>query len=325
MKVLLISPAFGGFARGIPLGLGYLGAMLESNGIEVQIIDIATQNITDSELTDILETFRPNVIGVTSVCANYLNALDAISVSKKVLGRELKIVLGGPHATFGAETILLNHDDIDFCVIGEGELSFLNLIKYIDKPTDNLNRSKGIAFKINNQVVFTEPQPKINDLDTLPQPARHLFDLEVFPPTICNRVVNSTSNTELIASRGCPYSCGFCSTKVFWGKNYRRHSTQNVVKELIFLVSNGFTGFYFNDDIFTIDRRWVIELCDLIIDYGVPITWACGTRVDRVDKELLIKMKNAGCGYIYFGVESGDEFIIKNQNKKATIKQAESA
>lgn len=325
MKVLLISPAFGGFARGIPLGLGYLGAMLELNGVEVKILDIATQNISDIELTHILETFRPNVIGVTSVCANYLNALDAISVAKKVLGQALKVVLGGPHATFGAETILLNHDNIDFCVIGEGEISFLNLIKHIDSPNGNLKNIKGIAFKVNNKVEFTEPQNKITDLDILPLPARHLYDLNQFPPTISDKVVNSTFNTELIASRGCPYLCGFCSTKEFWGKTYRRKSSRNVIKELTFLVSKGFTGFYFNDDIFTIDRNWVIELCHLIMDFDIPITWACGTRVDRIDKELLVIMKNAGCGFINFGVESGNEFIIKDQNKKATIKQAERA
>ncbi len=325
MKILLLSPGYGGYTRGLPLGLGYIAAMLESSGHEIQICDIATENISNSELISILEIFQPKVVGLTSVCANYLNAIDAISIVRKILGPEVTIVMGGPHATFSAETILLKHDNIDYCVLGEGEHTFFNLINYLETKNGTLTKINGIAFKSNNKVVITSPQPKIIDLDSLPLPARHLFDIKKFPHQISNKVVKSSSNTELIVSRGCPYPCEFCSTKEFWGKNYRRHSAKKVINELNFLVSQGFTGFNFNDDIFTIDRKWVIEVCNLIIDSGMKINWACGTRVDRVDKELLTIMKIAGCSYLYFGVESGDESIIRTQNKKSTIRQAEIA
>ncbi|MPL99926.1 Anaerobic magnesium-protoporphyrin IX monomethyl ester cyclase [bioreactor metagenome] len=324
MKVLLISPAFDGFARGIPLGLGYLGAILEENNFETRIIDIASQNISNFEFKQLLEDYKPNLIGITSTGANYLNAIEAISISKKILGKDVKMVLGGPHASFGAETILLNHLEIDFCVIGEGELTFLNLVKYLDKPIGDLSSIKGIAYLRNNKVVFTEPQIKIRNLDFLPYPTRHLYDYQDFPSTICENIVSSNSNTELMASRGCLYSCDFCSTKKHWG-NYRKHSTPRVISELKDLISLGYSGFYFNDDIFTIDRNWVIDLCESIISIGIPITWSCGTRVDRIDLEMLTKMKTAGCKYIYFGVESGNNYIIQNQRKGTTLRQVELA
>jgi len=325
MQVLLVSPAFRGHARGLPLGLAHLGAVLESNGFEVYCIDIAAQNLSRSDFVGLLEKLRPDVVGITAVCANYLDAIDVVSLTRQVLGPFTKIVIGGPHVSFGAETVLSHHDDVDVCVIGEGELTIVNLMHQFAGREVKLDEVSGVAFKVSGRIVYTKPNPQISDLDTLPWPARHLFNTRNYPSTISPLVENASKNTELIASRGCPYPCEFCSTKEFWGKKYRRRSPAHVISELSYLVSLGYTDLYFDDDIFTIERKWVVELCDLIVDYGLPIRWACGTRVDRIDLQLLLKMKQSGCRYIYFGVESGDEAIIDLQRKKASTIQAESA
>ncbi|MHC1773804.1 MAG: radical SAM protein [Lentimicrobium sp.] len=325
MKILLISPSYNGYARGLPLGLAYIAAVLEEFNHEVRVCDIATENISNNELINLLVTFQPEVVGLTSVCANYLNAIENVYFIRNVLGSKVIIIMGGPHPTFSAETILINHDSINFCVIGEADYSFPELINYLEYMKGDLMKINGIAFKKNNKIIFTSPRKKIYELDSLPFPARHLFNISNFPSQISSKVTSSSANTELIVSRGCPYSCEFCSTRKFWGNTYRRHTPQKVLDELLFLISQGFTGFNFNDDIFTADRNWIKDLCNLIIFSGVQIEWSCGTRVDRIDKELLKLMKNAGCKYIYYGVESGNGSIIKTQNKKSTIKQAENA
>jgi anaerobic magnesium-protoporphyrin IX monomethyl ester cyclase len=325
MRVLLVSQAFRGSARGLPLGLAHLGSVLEANDFDVHIADIAAQNLSEGDLVGLLEKLRPDILGVTAVCANYLDAINVVSLGRKVLGPSAKIVMGGPHVSFGAETVLLHHEAIDVCVIGEGELTVVNLLQQFDRREVDLAEVRGIAFKVDGKVIYTRPSPQISDLDILPWPARHLFDISNYPSTLGPLVENASKNTELIASRGCPYPCEFCSTKEFWGKKYRRRSAPHVIAELSHLASMGYTDLYFDDDIFTIERKWVVELCDLIIEQGLPIRWACGTRVDRVDLQLLLRMKEAGCRYIYFGVESGDEAIIDLQRKKSSVTQAELA
>jgi radical SAM superfamily enzyme YgiQ (UPF0313 family) len=286
---------------------------------------MAAAEMDEATLTARLATLRPQVIGITAVCANYLDAIDAAAVARRTLGSFTTIVLGGPHPSYGAATILSHHSEIDFCVIGEGELTFVDLLRQLDSQHPRLAQVPGLALRASGRVVRTAPRPAISDLDSLPYPARHLLEAGRYPATIRPLTDGTTSNTELIASRGCPYPCEFCSTKEFWGRKYRRHSATRVAAELAHLQGSGFTNLYFDDDIFTIDRRWVLELCRLLVDQGRSIRWACGTRVDRVDQELLSRMKEAGCRYIYFGVESGDETIIEMQDKRASLRQVESA
>ena len=324
MKVLLVSPGYRGHNRGLPLGLAYLGAALESDSIDVRVIDMAAESIGPINLAAVLEEYRPDVVGITAVCANYLDAIDVVSVTRQILGRSTKIVMGGPHVTFGAGTVL-SHHDVDFCVLGEGDITFVSLLRQIDSREKRFQEVAGIAINVNGKPLYTRPQSIITNLNLLPMPARHLFDLSKYPSTIRPLVQNASKNTELIASRGCPYSCEFCSTKEFWGRKYRRRSSYSVAAELNYLTSLGYTDFYFDDDTFAQDREWVKNLCDFVIKNGLHIRWACGCRVDQIDMMLLLKMKQAGCRYIYFGVESSSEAILCMQQKKVSIRQVESA
>lgn len=325
MRVLLLSPSFIGFARGIHLGLGYLGAVLEQNGFEVKIIDVAVQDIDNRCLVSILKDYSPKVIGITAVSANYLDAIDAISSIRQVLGYRVKIILGGPHVTFSAQTILKYHKEIDFCVLGEGEESFLHLVQCIERNNNDYRGIKGIAYIGNRGYYFSGYNKLSQDLNLLPYPARHLYDIGEFPYVLSDKVAKTKNNTELIVSRGCAYNCGFCSTKQLWRGNYRRKTVEKTIAEILYLYNKGFTGLYFNDDIFTLDRVWVLDVCKDIIEKPINITWACGTRVDCVDKELLQYMRRAGCVFINYGVESGSKVILNLQNKKHTIRQVEQA
>ena len=323
MRIALIAPPFHGSARGLPLGLAHLAAMLEVRGFEVAALDMT---VSKRSLSSFLEELQPDVVGISAVCATYLEAVAVAETSRTVLGSSVKIVVGGPHVAFGADTILQRRPVFDVCVIGEAEYSLVELCEAFGRSgTAAWKAVPGIAFNDSGAVRRSVPRVMTEKLDELPLPARAYFPEKGYVDAVGTFEVGASNKAELIASRGCPYPCGFCSTKEFWQRQFRNRSPRHVVTEMEELRRHGKTDIYFNDDIFTIRRKWVLELCDLLIERDLGIKWACGTRVDRVDLQLLSKMKEAGCVYVYYGVETGSETINQGQMKGASIAKIEKA
>ncbi|MCK4325574.1 radical SAM protein, partial [bacterium] len=195
---------------------------------------------------------------------------------------------------------------------------FENLLKALEKKTE-FATVKGLVWKENGQVISNENERLIEDMDELPFPARHLFQLDRYHPSA---QIRGRHVFHIITSRGCPYRCGYCSCHKTFGRTYRFMSAPRVLKEIRCLIKEyKADSLHFYDDTLTIHRGRIMELCDLMISSKLTLPWACFTRVDRVDRELLENMKRAGCYQIFYGVESATQRLLDIIDKDITLEQ----
>jgi anaerobic magnesium-protoporphyrin IX monomethyl ester cyclase len=323
MKILLVNPpeaSQNGFSNP-PIGLAYLASTLEKNHFQVRIADgflLGKEGVKDA-----INQFDPQIVGITCYTPGRLEAINIANVAKS-LNRKIITVIGGAHATIMWKQILENYDFIDICVIGEGEQTLLEIAQGL--PIENI---AGIAYKKNNAVIKNKPREYIINLDDIPFPAWHLLDLNKYPIQD-RKVVNGIDLSKelrisVIFTRGCIGNCSFCSTWWIW-KNHRVRSAKNMVDELELLHTKyKIKHFVFADDEFSEDIKSTKELCKEIINRKLNIVWFATSRVDRVDKELLELMHQAGCYEISFGIESGSQKILDIIGKKTTVEQGKRA
>jgi anaerobic magnesium-protoporphyrin IX monomethyl ester cyclase len=226
--------------------------------------------------------------------------------------------VGGPLPTLGPAGYL---DVFDVAVLGEGEASMAEIAEWHGKGID-LSGVDGIAYRHNGVVKFTSPRKHVEDLDSLPFPARDLFDNEAYKRHYMRRFGYSIS--PLITSRGCPFSCDFCSRPVF-GQSFRARSASNVVDEVEEIVGLGYDRVWFADDCFTLNRERLMVVCDELVKRGVRVSWECLSRVDTMDREVAVKMRRAGCVRVFFGIESGTDEVLGLMQKQITVEQARKA
>lgn len=304
-----------------PLGLLYIAAVLEKNGHILQVFDV------DPEVYNLIEdikNFKPDMIGLSFLTPTYRKALNLVKKLKKEIPNAI-YVCGGVHPTIQPiET--LNEFGVDFVVVGEGENTIVELCEKLEKK-ENIDTVKGIVYSNNGQVINTGKQDLIKDLDSLPFPARHLLNFEVYlngPGIIRGYAVNRL--TSIVASRGCPYGCIYCGSHNLFGRKIRRRSVDNVIAEIEHLIQKyQIRGLYFCDDLFTNDHEWVKNFCRKLKEKNIKLVWACQSRVDTITEELMREMKSVGCIQIDFGVENGSDKILKVLNKAtnaAAIKRA---
>lgn len=327
-KVLLINPPFGRYGgveghggKNTPLNLAYIASFAreEARGVDVDIIDAEGLELTYEKIYERVDAFSPDIIGITCPTPVYY-IVQQICSDLKRKDSDVKIVVGGPHVTALPKETLIE-TDCDVVVIGEGELTFLELISHLKNGRD-LGSIAGIAYKENGDIFINKRRALIEDLDMLPFPAKDLLPLDRYylPPT---KRIKSERATNMITSRGCPFSCKFCMAKTIWTSRTRLRSVKNVIEEIELNVDiYGLTEFSFHDELFTFRRSRVIELCERILKEGLDITWVCQARAGSVDLEMLRLMKKAGCGKIAFGFESGSDRMLKLMNKKETIQNA---
>ncbi len=303
MKIVLIYPYFlegrlhAEDVRVVPIGLYYIGALLKENNYDVEILNWHNVNKTPQKIEETLKERKPDVIGFSIVHANRWGGIDISKIAKQILPG-VKIVFGGIGTTFLCEHLLTHFKEIDFAVLGEGEYSFLNLIRCIEKENyDGINKIDGIAFRKGGKVVKTGSAEVIQELDRLPMPSKY-FELQ-----------------HMISSRGCPANCTFCGSPQFWGHKVRFHSPEYFVEQMEQLYRKGITFFYVSDDTFTMRKDRVIQICKKIIEKDLKITWFAISRVNYVNEEMLYWMRKAGCIQISYGVESGSEKIRDMLNK----------
>lgn len=294
------------------LGLASIAAYLEAKGIEVKILDLVVEGY--EMLGEFLQEFRPNFVGLTASTVTINSALQIADFAKKKLPGA-KVVIGGPHASLLPKE-MLERKSIDFVVIGEGEITFAELVKNAKKPS----KVDGIAYRKNRTVKFTRPRKLVCNLDDLPMPAYHLLPVKKYKPSLGN--FKRLPAMSVICGRGCPGRCTYCASGLF-GEKFRFKSVQKVLDEIKYLVKNfGIKEITFYDETFTANRNFVKELCRRIIEEKIDISWMCSARVDTVDDETLRLMKKAGCHQVAFGIESADERILENINKKISLEKA---
>jgi anaerobic magnesium-protoporphyrin IX monomethyl ester cyclase len=302
-----------------PLGLAYVGAALEKADFQVQILDNYNLKKPIEEVKKEIGRLEPEIVGITCGSVTYRPCIETAKAVKEVLP-SCKIVVGGWQPTYMPES-LLQHQEIDYLVMGEGEQAIVELANSITKGEDRSDVAKisGIAYRHNGKTVKV-PSTLIEDLDQIPFPARHLLPMHIYHRRVPYFEANPVDTMNVV--RGCPYNCAYCETKKLWGSRVRAFSPPRVVEEIKDLAKNyGSKGVYFVGDNFTINKKRIVELCNLMKKENLGIEWICDSRVDKVSRELLREMKDAGCRTIWFGVESGSPRILEKLNKNITMEQ----
>lgn len=297
-----------------PLGISYIAAVLEQNKIDVKIIDASAMEMDWDQLEKEIEKISPDVVAITALTPTIEQALQSARIAKNILP-ESTVILGGYHPTFTFKELLKN-DFLDVIIIGEGEYTMLELIQALESGSE-LHQVNGIA----TRDFVTPPRKIIEDLDNLPFPARHLLPMDQY------KILNIKLPTgTMISGRGCPYQCSFCSSAAMHGKKLRMRSAKNVVDEMEHLSNDHHTKMIaFMDDTFTVNKKRVEEICDEIKKRNLDVFWGCTTRVDTLSHRMLQKMSDSGCITLFMGVESADQQILDNVNKKITINKVKNA
>ncbi len=299
----------------LPLGLGYLAAVLEDNQYEVKVIDCQILKPTDKQLEAELFSQNPDIVGVTTSTLTFWPAVDVVKTAKRVLPNVFT-VLGGSHVTALPQQTLISVPEADIVVRGEGERTMLELAEYVSKSKNkNLNDIAGITYRSKSQVVDSADREFIQDLDELPHPAYHHFPLEKYR-------MSGKNYLPIITSRGCPFQCTFCLASKICGTKFRVRSPRKVLDELEWLRDTHHADVVaFYDDSFTFDRKRASAICDEMKSRKFNLPWDCRTRVDLIDKSILIKLRNADCQLIHFGVESGSQKMLDAMKKRTTVEK----
>jgi len=292
------------------------------SGFVVKIVDGCLDG--KKGVINALQEFYPDFVGITCLTPARKNAIEVARLSKEFDAR-ISVVMGGAHPTIMYRQLLNHYPEIDIVVMGEGEQALREIAQ-----GHSLEEIQGIAFRDAEGEVVRNPLRKyIQNLDELPFPAWHLLELHRYKGwgegTHNGIVLRDHPRISVIFSRGCSGHCDFCSTWWIW-KGWRHRSGANMVDELELLYHNfGIRHFCFADDALTIDRQATLDLCDEIIARKLKIAFIANTRTDCVDEEILLKLKNAGCYMIAFGIETGSPQILKNMRKENEIENSEKA
>jgi anaerobic magnesium-protoporphyrin IX monomethyl ester cyclase len=327
-RVLLIYPYFKpkrsrSIFRFPPLGICYVAASLQGTGYEVKVLD-CTFMMLNTALAQAAGT-EADVVGIYSM----MTMQDASIMFARRLRHHSKLLLaGGPLPSCDPKAFL---DDFDVVVVGEGERTMVDLVHAHETGSEKATVA-GIAYRnsqngerMNNDedVVFTPARAFVANLDDIPFPARELLPNERY--TQYGQQKFGHSKTTVMTTRGCPFRCEFCSNAVF-GVSYRERSAANVVDEIELTLSLGYDYIHFADDVFTFNKERLFEICAETNRRGLSFKWECLGRVDSITPELASVMQTAGCNRVFFfGIESGNDEVLRLMNKRITVEQARSA
>lgn len=326
MRVLLVYPYSPDIYQKVgftlpPLGLAYIASVLRGKGYDVEIHDMKVTRVEP-------DFSKYDVIGITADAMRYKEGIRLARIAKE---KGAIVIMGGPHPTFLDEDALRT-GRVDFVVRGEGEETMLELLEAIKQKTSphgvypvrdkSLNGVKGISFLNDGRLHRTPNRRPIDDLDSLPLPARDILPMDFYKTL----EMGKRKVTSMITSRGCPYGCTFCASSEFSGYKWRARSYERVVDEIEHIMgSYGFNAIAFLDDNFTLNPERVIAICNEIIKRRIDIYWWCFSRADIIlrNEEMIRRMSEAGARYIFIGFESVKQSILDSYKKKMTTSLAE--
>lgn len=300
------------------LSLAALGGSLIKEGHEVRVLDFNLDNVNQDTLKKTLNTFKPHFVGFTFTTP--LHPIVAkISEDVKKYNETIITVCGGPHATALPERTLKEIPSMDIVVVGEGDFTFPEIVK-----AKNLGKVKGICFRKKGKIILNQGIGFIKDLDKLPMPAWHLFDINAYKTS---RLISKKDPVGFMeTSRGCVFDCCFCNKKVH-GRTFRIKSVKRVIDEIEYMLNMGFEEIYVVDDGFSTNIKRAEKICEEILRKGLKFPWTLtnGIRADRVTPRLFKLLKKAGCYRVAFGIESGNERVLKTFGKGIGLDQVRQA
>ena len=327
MKILLINPPYNienyyGKLSELafifpPVGLTYLAGFIREKNHQVYIYDF---QVEEQNFEKFIKKFKPELVGITCQTALFYNTLKLAKRIKQEFPN-VPIIVGGVHGSYRPHDFF-ESPDIDVIVRGEGEITLSKLVEYYQHKNRKLKNIKGITFKENNEIIDTPSRELIQNLDILPMPAIDLLPLEKYKVSPDNYLGGRVG--LITTSRGCPFNCIFCACKQAFNRTYRARNLDKVFKEIEYYINNyQISELFIMDDCFALDKGRAIEFCNRMINagYNKKLLWWCQTRVDIVDEELLKKMKEAGCGILSFGIESGVQRLLDTISKRITLQQ----
>ncbi len=325
MNILLINPPYNierymgklgkvGFVFP-PIGLLYIASYIRkcNPSLNIKIYDF---QVEEENFQDFLKKFKPDIVGITCQSALVYSTLKIAEDIKKI-DQKIKVIVGGVHASIRPQDIL-NSENVDLIVKGEGEETFLEICN-----NKSLKKIKGISYKSKLGETIHNPERPINyNLDNYPMPALDLVPIEKYKTS--PDIKTGTRLGILLTSRGCPYSCIFCANKVLTKRKYRARSVKSVVEEIEYYIKNyDIDQLVIMDDNFVVNKQQTIRLCEEFIKRGYPkkFKWWAQARVDCLDEEVLKIMKKAGCSILSLGLESGNQRLLNLINKGITLQQ----
>src|SRR3989344_3733748 len=308
MKVLLVLPPNIGryIVATIPHAvIAYLAAFLERDGHKAEVHDMRI-DADDKHLASKIESFKPELIGVSSASIGYKMAYEIINSIKR-RHPDIPVAMGGSYAST-VHTKVLEDTKADYTVYGEGEMTFLDLANGTEP-----SKIKGLIWRNNDEIVMNPPYPPVKDLDSMPFPKFEKFQLDKM----------LEKRIPIVSSRGCPNRCTFCSIQLVMGYPFRSRSPENVLEEIKYWHNRGYDTFEFSDDNFTFNMPRAEKICDLIIESGMKLKliFGNGLRADRVNENLLRKLKAAGCIWIGYGLETSDLHSLELLKKDLDLNQ----
>jgi radical SAM superfamily enzyme YgiQ (UPF0313 family) len=319
MKVLLINSNFPqscGITH-LPLVLAYPAAVLQKNHHEVKVIDLAVQELTKEAITEEIRLYAPEIIVINSETTvlqtrDYCYALELSRWIKKIFPN-IHLAMMGAHVTFRDKETLDRQQHIDFIIRHEAEYVLLNLVNALDN-NKGLEDIKGTTYRKDKKIIQNELEPPIEDLDSLPLPARDLFPI--------GKYLEKDDETIVQGSRGCTNKCYFCQSSAM-DRTLRFRKIPLLIKEINDVLRLGFKSVYFADYDFCIEKTRVFEFCNKIIANKIKFRWACNMRADRINNdkeshEMLRQMKKAGCYRVFVGFESISPKVLNNIKKEVT-------
>ena len=332
MNVLLINPKVREWAKPncVPLGLGYIAHTLIIEGHDVEILDINALRPCEKEVSNKIRSSEYDVVGIGGMVTVYREVKNLARICKEH-HPDKPVIAGGSVATSIPNTIL-EKTDVDIVCMGEGEITIVELVNAIQylQPLEDV---KGIWFKDGGgDIVVNELRTLIKDINTIPFPSYHLFPMEVYlknPIGFLNlrKWDNGGGDDKvdlsinILSSRGCVFNCIYCYHD-FMGGRYRKRSPMNIIQEIEFLIQEYDPSyFHFIDDNFVTHRKNVFEFCRLILERGLRITWGCSGRINSMDEKLLVAMKESGCRFITYGIESGSQRMLDVMKKQVKVEK----
>lgn len=299
------------------LTLATVAAPLIKAGHEVRILDMNLPSATDENLAEILADYKPDFTGITFTTALFEQMKKLTSVIRSVDNNTV-LIGGGVHASSMPEETL-RESLLDVIILGEGDYSVVELVE-----SQDWSKIGGIGFKKEGNVIINQRRDYIKELDSLPFPAWHLYDIKDYKSSSLINRASPAANIE--TSRGCVFECVYCNKSIF-GRTFRKKSVNRVVDEMEYMLSLGIREINILDDCFTTDRKRAAAICDEIVRRKLKFLWNTqnGIRVDTVDRELFKKFREAGCYQVTFGIESGNQQILDNCKKGTNLKQVEDA